>query len=318
VISPDLSRSSRPEKRAFAAGALAESRLVKGLLYAGTDRGSFWTSKDDGVHWQENSQGIAHTYIRSICPSRFSPSRVYMAMTGLNYDNLHRYLYVSEDYGKKWRNISAGLPDEPVNVILEDPTHENILFAGTIRGVFVSIDRGSSWSYLGTHMPMAAIADLEVDEGTMDLVAGTHGRGIFKVGLGPLYKMVMLGGLSQDHLFTVPRATLPWKNSLGGETDYRAVEKLPISFWLTGSQLVTLALTDSAGKSIWTQAIEGRKGLNQYRWDLIVEKVSSDQAYFIHYDRFLTEGTYHLQLTTTRSAQTQPLVAVRPTSPYIR
>jgi photosystem II stability/assembly factor-like uncharacterized protein len=101
VISPDLSRSSRPEKKAFAAGALAESRIRKGLLYAGTDRGAFWTSQDDGMTWQENSKGIANAYIRSICPSRFSPSRVYMAMTGLNCDDLHRYLYVSEDYGKK-------------------------------------------------------------------------------------------------------------------------------------------------------------------------------------------------------------------------
>jgi hypothetical protein len=167
-------------------------------------------------------------------------------------------------------------------------------------------------------MPVAAIADLEVDEGTMDLVAGTHGRGIFKMNLGPLYGMVKLGGLSQDHLFTVPHATLPWKNSLGGETDYRTVEKLPISFWLTGRQSVTLTLTDSAGKAIWTQAIDGRKGFNQYRWDLLAERVTSSQAYFIHYDIFLAEGSYRLTLTTERQSLSQPLVAVRSRSPYTR
>ena len=86
-----------------------ESRIEKGLLYAGTNRGSFWVSKDDGSHWEENSKGIANNYIRSICPSRFLKQRVYMAMTGINYDDLHRYAYVSEDYGRSWATISEGL-----------------------------------------------------------------------------------------------------------------------------------------------------------------------------------------------------------------
>ncbi len=99
-------------------------------MYTGTDKGAFWVSKNDGQSWEENSKGLANNYIRSICPSRFVKERVYLAMTGINYDDLHSYLYVSEDDGKNWRSINDGLPDEPVNVILEDPTNENILYAG--------------------------------------------------------------------------------------------------------------------------------------------------------------------------------------------
>lgn len=318
VISPDLTVSAQIEKKSFAAGALAESKLERGLLYAGTDKGSFWVSRDDGAHWEENSKGLANNYIRSICPSRFLKPRVYLAMTGLNYDDLHRYLYVSEDYGKNWKDISQGLPDEPVNVILEDARHDNILYAGTIRGVFISVNRGTNWSYLGWNMPSAAIADLELNEATRDLIVATHGRGIYKMNLDPLYEMSKSGWREQDQLFTIPQARLPWKNSMGAETDYRTLEKLPITFWLAEPGAVTLALTDKNGKQLWAHSWQGKKGFNQYRWDLVVEKVKSDFAYFIHYDQFLAAGSYQVNLTTKNQTLTQPLIAVKGVSPYIR
>ncbi|MGB4960290.1 MAG: hypothetical protein WBO36_12495, partial [Saprospiraceae bacterium] len=171
VISPNLSASSDKGKKSFAIGALAESGLQTGLLYAGTDKGAFWTTHDDGQLWEENSTGLSNNYIRSICPSRFSKSRVYLAMTGINYDDLQSYLYMSDDFGKHWRNIAKGLPNEPVNVIIEDPIFENILYTGCFRGVYITFDRGTSWSYLGKNMPGTAIADLEIHEEKMDLVA---------------------------------------------------------------------------------------------------------------------------------------------------
>ncbi len=185
AISPNLSLSSVKEKKSVAAGTIAESPSEKGLLYVGTDHGAFWVSKDDGTTWEEHSTGIANNYIRSIEPSRFKASRVYMAMTGINYDDLHSYLYSSEDYGKNWKRISTGLPDEPVNVIKEDLTNENILYAGGLRGVYVSLDKGNNWSYLGINMPAVAVADMEIHRASMDLVVGTHGRGIYKINLKP-------------------------------------------------------------------------------------------------------------------------------------
>jgi hypothetical protein len=318
VISPDLSLSANPLKKSFALGALVESKLEKGLLYAGTDKGAFWVSKDSGKLWEEHSTGIADNYIRSISPSRFSKSRVYMAMTGLNYDDLKAYLYVSEDFGANWKMISAGLPNEPINVILEDPKFENILYAGTIRGVFTSVDKGTTWSYLGKGMPMAAIADIEINESTMELVLATHGRGIYKLNLNPMYQKQMLSVNGQDYLFPIPEAQLPWTNSLGGETDYRTVQKLPITFWLNQNQTVNLSIADEKGAEVWGAALEGKTGFNQLRWDLIVERATSGYAYFIHFDKFLSEGTYQVILTTKNESLTQPLVAKKVDSPYIQ
>ncbi len=82
--------------------------------------------------------------------------------------------------------LSANLPDEPANVILEDPVNENILYAGLHRGVYLSTNRGESWSYLGLQMPVTSIADLEIHEPSMDLIAATHGRGIYKMNVKPI------------------------------------------------------------------------------------------------------------------------------------
>lgn len=319
VISPNLSVSSVKEKKSFAAGAIVESPVEKGLLYMGTDHGAFWISKNDGTTWEEHSTGIANNYIRSISPSRFKTSRVYMAMTGLNYDDLHSYLYSSEDYGKTWKSIASGLPDEPVNVVKEDPTNENILYAGGLRGVHISIDRGNKWSYLGTNMPAAAVADLEIHEATMDLVVGTHGRGIYKTCLKSIQKMVSQNlSPTKDYVFEVATITRPWFNSSDGEADYRTIEKATFSFWLNESKPATLSILDKSNKEIWRTEVTGHKGLNQYRWDLVVSREKSDYPYFIHYDKFIEAGTYAMTLSTGESSIQQTFVVVNATSPYLK
>ncbi len=318
-ISPNLSNSRTKEKKSFAAGAIAESKIEKGLLYAGTDKGSFWVSGDDGGSWNENSAGLANNYIRSIYPSRFSKGRVYLAMTGINYDDLHAYLYVSEDQGKNWKPISAGLPDEPIQVILEDPTRENILYAGGFRGVYVSIDRGAHWSSLGRNMPGTMVADLEIHEPTMDLVAATHGRGIYKMNLRPIQKMAAENWpAGKDRLFEIPEAKRPWFSSTEGDPEYRTVEKVSFSFWLSQPKAVTLAVFDKDNKEAWTVSLQGMAGFNEYRWDLVFNRESSDFPYFIHYDKFLPAGHYTVKLRSGTTVIDQPLVVLPGTSPNVK
>jgi hypothetical protein len=317
VISPNLARSAIKEKKSVSMGALVESKIAKGLLYAGTDHGACWVSKDDGANWQEISQGLANNYIRSICPSKFAKERVYLAMTGINYDDLHSYLYVSDDYGTHWKSINAGLPDEPINVILEDPSNPNVLYAGSIRGVYVSLNGGNNWSYLGIQMPVAAIADLEIMESTMELLVATHGHGLYKINLHPIQVMAA-NTLSKNanFLFEIPEAKRPWYNSAEGEPDYRTVEKVPISFWLREEKTVTLVLKDTTGKEIWKTTFPGQKGFNQYRWDLVFKRETSDYPYFVHYEHFVEAGAYTLMMNDGENESTQPFLVASGVSPY--
>lgn len=318
AISPNLAHSAHPAKQSFATGTIVQSPLNSGLLYAGTDHGAFWVSKNDGGTWDEYSSGLAHNYIRSIASSRFQPARVFVAMTGINYDDLGSYLYVSEDYGKNWRNIAAGLPSEPINVIKEDPVHEDILYAGSVRGVYVSLDRGRTWYYLGCKMPGAAIADLEIHLNSMDLIAATHGRGIYKIDLKPIHTMVKENlPLDKNYFFNLALVSRPWFNSSGGEADYRTLEKLPITFWLKQTQSVNISVVNKLGQVVWQTNFPGQRGFNQCRWDLVIKKQNRNEAYFFMYDTFIEAGSYQVKIATGDEILQRPLTVTQAVSPYL-
>jgi hypothetical protein len=312
VISPNLAVGARKGKQSFSTAALAESSIQKGLLYVGTDKGAFWVSKNDGENWEEHDLGLANNYIRSIFPSRFVKERVYVAMTGINYDDLKGYLYVSEDYGKSWTSIAGGLPDEPVNVILEDARDERVLYAGCFRGVFVSIDRGRTWSYLGHHMPGVAIADLEMHESSGELVAATHGRGVYKINISPLRSLASKGfDPDKDHLFDTDHIKLPWFHSASGAPDDRTFKKADIVFWLNEAKPVRISLKDTENKEVWSVDVKGERGFNQYRWDLVVRRQASDLPYFTQYEKWAKAGRYTLILSDGKTELTRAVLVTQ-------
>jgi hypothetical protein len=74
-------------------------------------------------------------------------------------------------------------------------------------------------------------------------------------------------------------------------------ERVPITFSLTREATVTLHVVDSKGTTVWTKELTGRKGLNQFRWDLISERRESPRPYFTDHVHFIDAGTYELRIT---------------------
>lgn len=296
VISPDLSVSEDPTKKPTAAGAIIESEIQPGLLYFGSDKGSFWHTKDDGKTWTENSKGLPNNYIRSIYPSRFKSSRVYLTLTGMNYDDLDRYIFVSEDHGTNWKALGSNIPNEVANVIIEDPKNQNILYVGTARGVYLSIDKGQSWALMGKNLPAVSVADLKIDRNTMDLVIATHGRGVYKVNLKPIHEMITVSN-NEPHLLSLPEFRLPRFRDTHRDPDYESLTKTAISYLLPKAGKVSFSIMDNKDETIWTKELDGSEGLNTYRWDLILKQVKSNQPYFIRYDEFIRTGKYELILS---------------------
>ena len=293
VISPDLIKERDHSKTETAAGALAESYFEEGTMYMGTDRGTMWYTKNGGENWKNISQGLSDQYIRSSYPSQHKKERVYIQMTGLNYDDFGAYLYVSEDYGAHWKSITNNLPNHPINTIVEDPDFENILYAGTYRGVYVSTNRGENWSYFGVALPDISIADIAIETKSKDMIIATHGRGIYKTNLKPFYHQITTND-TLNYLYEVTSAKYPDLRDTHKDVDEKSVQKLPITFWLNKTENIILRITNTADSLIWTKAIKGRKGLNQYRWDLIIREEISNLPYYIHYKKYLDKGEYNL------------------------
>ena len=310
LISGDLVSLSKKNDKSFSAGAFAESELEKGLLYYGTDRGSFWVTKNDGKNWNENSDNIANAYIRSISPSRFKKSRVYMSMTGINYDDLNNYIYYSENYGEKWVSIRNNLPNEPVNIIVEDYKYENILYAGLHRGLYISFDRGSSWSLFGKNIPQSSISDIEVNVEYNDMIVSTHGRGIYKLNLNAVHTFYNIQNQENnfsDYLIESNEMFLPEFNDTHKEPLMNTYQKIPFSFILDNKKSYKISIKHN-NEIIWKYSDEGNKGLNQYRWDLILSKNENQNPYHIHYNKFIKEGEYILILETEDTTHERKLI----------
>src|SRR5262249_3463371 len=107
--------------------------------------------------------------------------------------------------GKTWQKIVTGLPDEPVNTVREDPERNGMLFAGTERSVYVSIDDGDHWQSLKLNLPPSSVRDLVVHND--DIVVGTHGRSFWILdNIAPLRQASVQVKAAPAYLF-MPQAT---------------------------------------------------------------------------------------------------------------
>lgn len=298
IISPEFDTIRNYPKEEIGAGAIAESHFEEGTLYVGTDRGSVYRTRNGGENWEDISNGLPNNYIRCIYPSKHKKGRVYLQQTGLNYDDFAAYLYVSDNYGDEWKSITNNLPDHPINTILEDPSFENILYAGTFRGVYVSENFGKDWSYFGMGLPDASIADMVIEEKSKDLVIATHGRGIYKINLSPFYTKTNTV-INSNFLFDPPAGKYPKRRDTHRDVDEKSVTKTPFTFWLEEAENIKLIVANEADSVLWNYSADAKKGFNQYRWDLVTSEKSSNQPYFIRFRNYLPPGDYQLKLESS-------------------
>lgn len=196
AISPDLTRND-PSKLGPSGGpitkdntgveyyctifTLAESPLERGTLWAGTDDGLVWITRDGGKTWRNVTPPAPlmpeWIQINSIEASPHDPDKAYFAATMYKHGDLRPWLYRTTDAGKSWTRIVAGIPgDSFTRVIREDPNVAGLLYAGTENGMYVSFNDGGSWESLQLNLPAVPITDLALHKEMKDLVVATQGR----------------------------------------------------------------------------------------------------------------------------------------------
>ncbi len=189
-ISPDLTTNAAAEMGDIPFHTLfsiSESPLKYGLLYAGSDDGRIHASRDGGKTWQDIGAGLPRgKWVSRLAASQHALGTVYMTQNGKRDDDFTPYVWRSDDYGRTWRDIAAGIPLGPVNVIREDGRDPGTLYLGTDNAVFVSRDRGASWNVLGGNLPAVYVHDLVIHPRENIVVIATHGRGMWALDAGPL------------------------------------------------------------------------------------------------------------------------------------
>ncbi len=191
TMSSDLTSGGKPGDVPYGTSTtITESPLRFGLLYVGTDDGFLHMTTDGGYSWKKISDKLPqHLWVSRVVASQYKESRVYATLNGYRWDNFLPYLYVSDDNGNTWTQLGKDLPNEPINVVREDPKNENILYVGTDGGLYVSYDRGNSFMMWNAGLPKSVpIHDIAIQSRDNEIVLGTHGRSLYVAKLDEVQK----------------------------------------------------------------------------------------------------------------------------------
>lgn len=333
VISPDLSTKDLARMRATGSGAenygvvytLAESPVKAGLLWAGTDDGKLWVTEDDGGSWTDLTASLPPAvrgqWISRVEPSAHDPKVAYLAVDAHRTGNLAPLAFRTADGGRTWQPISAGLPGEsPVKVLREDPKSPDLLWAGTETGLFVSLDRGASWTKV-KGLPTVAVDDLVLQERESDLVVATHGRSLYVIDdVSPLRGLTAEAAAKEVLLFpprpAFGRYLLPgWEDSNGAGVfrGENPPEGALITFHVreaTGDE-VKLAITNAQGQPVANLKAPGTPGLGRVAWNLRPTKDVRTEYGGLGPDKLVPAGTYTATLTYGKAkAKTDLVVTV--------
>jgi photosystem II stability/assembly factor-like uncharacterized protein len=241
TISPDLTRNDKSRQQVSGGPitrddtgteyyctifTIAESPVRQHLIWVGTDDGVIHLTQDNGATWTNVTPKDMSEWSRIslIEASPFDAGTAYVAVDRRQNDDLKPYIYKTSDFGRTWKRIEGGIPDgAAVRSVREDPVKRGLLYAGTERGVFVSLDDGGHWRSLQLNLPAVPVHDLIVKND--DLVAATHGRSFWILDdISPLRQMAEPKEAPDVQLFA-PRVT--YRARMPGATPRGPVGKNP-------------------------------------------------------------------------------------------
>ena len=302
VISPDLTRNDK-SKQISSGGpitkvntsveyyntifALVPSRHDRNVIWAGTDDGRVHVTRDGGGTWTEITPRDMPDWglVSIIEESPHQPGAAYLAVNRYKLDDFSPYIFKTTDYGRSWRRIVRGIPQNHyIRVVREDPLRRGLLYAGGEFGVYVSFDDGEHWGSLQLNLPVVPVRDMVVNDD--DLVLATHGRSFWILDdVTPLRQLNDEIARADVHLFK-PRDT--WR--IGGFEFFRGtisgVGQNPPNgvmvhyyFKAEPDEEVKIAFLEADGTLIreFSSLSEGRRGeaevraqagMNRFVWNL--------------------------------------------------
>lgn len=253
--------------------AIASSPRERGLLWAGTNDGKVWYTRNGGGNWVDVSANLKGTpelgTITQIWPSTFDAATAYVTIDGHVNDNRKPFIFKTTDYGKTWTSVVGNLPTgHPLDYVLstiENSNRKGMLFAGTGRGFYYSMDDGKNWTRFKEGLPASPVTWVVYEPRYHDVVLSTYGRGLFI-----LPDITVLEQTGQPTMPTAETRLFPPRNGFrqarAGSADFQ------FSAATAPTAPVKMEILNSVGEVIRTQSFTGaRAGLNKVSWNLQYE-----------------------------------------------
>ena len=277
--------------------ALAESAREAGVIWAGSDDGLVHLTRAGGQSWENVTPPDLPEWsqVNSIDADPFHAGGAYIAATRYKLDDFRPYLFHTQDWGRTWRRITDGIDAAHFTRALRaDPAREGLLYAGTERGLYYSLDNGGRWQPLQLNLPEVPITDLQV-KGS-DLVAATQGRGFWILDELAVLRQLAGRGDAAAHLYapepayrllnprrdddpedagTNPRPGVSFYYHLGEAPDDDTALSLAVYEEGAAEAIWTWTRRPAAGAARGDNAMEpdtrllgADAGLNRFTWDL--------------------------------------------------
>lgn len=258
--------------------ALLSSSWDRDLIYAGSDVGGFFRSKDGGRCWSVSNDGLVDRFVTAIAESPRQRGLVLLGVRG--------GIYRSEDGGGTWQRMTVGLPARKSGSYSLDISRfawsgggrrlfaavGHVADATSGRGaVYVSEDAGVSWSNIvavGSLPADLVVGDMVVHpKDAHRIVVATPDRGLFRTLDGGVTWQPANAGLPLPlrtrHLaqcFTQPNRLYVTLRQKGGETWNAGVYRSDDggTFWRAvneGFKQVDGEAGDNDMKTTWTDCL---------------------------------------------------------------
>ena len=270
--------------------SLAESPLVPGLLYAGTDDGIIQISEDDGGTWRRvdvgTIPGIPETaFVNNLYADLHEADVVYAALDNHKFGDFSPYLIKSSDRGHTWTSIAGNLPERTlVWRLVQDHVNPDLLFTATEFGIYFTVDGGSAWMKVSSDATIA-FRDIVIQRRENDVVAASFGRGFFILDDYSPLRDISAELLSQDaHLFPVRTTQLYVPRDVAGGsqgTDYYAAPNPP--FGATFTYYLREGSTTLKAERTKRERAAGEGDIPFPGWDALEEERNevADQVYVL-------------------------------------
>ena len=205
-----------------------------------------------------------------------------------------------------------------VNVILEDSENENILYLGTNNGLFISMDKGTTWEDFSNEIPNVAVHDLVIQTREKDLIVGTHGRSIYKVNVANIQQINDTINAKGIALFKLE--DIYFSKNWGNKSYTWASENNPnVAIWYYVKDFANIVITikNKDGIVVLNRQAKAEKGMLKLDYDLSIDektktaiekkdtKVKISQAENQKY--YLPVGKYTIELDANGKKETQTI-----------
>jgi photosystem II stability/assembly factor-like uncharacterized protein len=310
--------------------AISESPKNHDVVWAGTDDGMLWVTRDAGKNWEnvgKNIQGLGNNpWVSYVSASHFDEGTAYVTFDRHTFGDTKPYVYRTTDFGKTWTALATAPMAGYAHVVKEDPASANLLYVGTEFGLWISLDSGKQWAQFkgGDFAGGVAVRDLAIQPRENDLVIATHGRGIWIIDdITPLRNLTP-ENLNQEAAFVKGRPAVQKVDGFGGWSSGDAMFQAPnspndavITYYQKKRHIfgdLKIEIFDAQGNLLNSVPGSKRRGLSRTTWSMRLKPPkfppAASASFGAAFGPRVPPGTYTVKMTKGKETYTTQLEVV--------